>query len=82
MELQERITDYWNRRSPGFSAAVMDEITNGDGAHVQEAALLQTAAYRHALAEGIAEGVMAYKENLLRRQSAEFVLTPGRAGAM
>ena len=70
MELQERITDYWNRRSPGFSAAVMDEITNGDGAHVQEAARkLGVRAGAKVLDVGCGPG---YFEMLLGGTGAEF----------
>ncbi len=29
MELKDQVADYWNRRSSGFSDAVMDEIRNG-----------------------------------------------------
>ena len=29
MELKDQVADYWNRRSSGFSDAVMDEVRNG-----------------------------------------------------
>lgn len=53
--------------------AVLIELgycTNGN-----EAANLAKPAYRMALAEGIAEGIMAYKERLLKMRTAENVLT-------
>jgi SAM-dependent methyltransferase len=36
MELKDRIADYWDRRSLGFSAAVKDEILNGKNASCPE----------------------------------------------
>lgn len=60
--------------------AVLVEIgycTNG-----QEAKNLANAAYRHAIAEGLAEGVLAYKDRLLKMRTAENLLTPGKADAM
>lgn len=41
-----------------------------------EARNLLNPSYRHAVAEGIAEGVMAYRNRLQRRNSAEITLTP------
>ena len=38
--------------------------------------------YRHALAEGLAEGILAYKDRLLKRQTAQNSLTPNGPGAM
>ena len=60
--------------------AVLVEV--GYCTHAQEAARLRTAEYRHALAEGIAEGILTYKSNLKRRQSAQFTLTGVQPSAM
>lgn len=48
----------------------------------QEARRLANPAYRHALAEGLAEGIMAYRDRLKQRNSAETVLTPKSESAM
>ena len=47
-----------------------------------EARNLADPKYRHALAEGLAEGILAYKDRLLKRQTAQKSLTPNGPGAM
>lgn len=47
-----------------------------------EARNLADPKYRHALAEGLAEGILAYKDRLLKRQTAQNSLTPNGPGAM
>lgn len=47
-----------------------------------EARNLGRAAYRHALAEGLAEGILAYRDRLLKRRTAENSLTDTTPGAM
>lgn len=47
-----------------------------------EARNLSNPKYRHALAEGLAEGILAYKDRLLKRQTAQNSLTPTSSGAM
>lgn len=47
-----------------------------------EARNLNNPKYRHALAEGLAEGILAYKDRLLKRQTAQNSLTPTGPGAM
>lgn len=47
-----------------------------------EARNLADPEYRHALAEGLAEGILAYKDRLLKRQTAQNSLTPNGPGAM
>ncbi len=47
-----------------------------------EARNLSNPKYRHALAEGLAEGILAYKDRLLKRQTAQNSLTPTGPGAM
>lgn len=48
----------------------------------QEARLLRNQHYRHTLAEGIAEGILAYKNRLQQRQSAQLPLTTSQVGAI
>ncbi|MBQ3060782.1 MAG: N-acetylmuramoyl-L-alanine amidase [Desulfovibrio sp.] len=48
----------------------------------EEARRLADTKYRQALAEGLAEGILAYKDRLQRRRTAQNALTPGRPGAM
>ena len=60
--------------------AVLVEIgycTNRD-----EAARLLTPKYRMTLAEGLAEGILAYKDKLLKRRTVQNSLTQEGAGAM
>ncbi len=47
-----------------------------------EARNLADPKYRHALAEGLAEGILAYKDRLLKHQTAQNSLTPNGPGAM
>lgn len=47
-----------------------------------EARNLADPKYRHALAEGLAEGVLAYKDRLLKRRTAQNSLTPESPDAM
>lgn len=54
--------------------AVLVEV--GYCTNLQEARKLANPAYRHAMAEGLAEGIMAYRDRLKHRNSAETVLTP------
>lgn len=54
--------------------AVLVEV--GYCTNPQEARNLLNPSYRHAVSEGIAEGVMAYRNRLQRRNSAEITLTP------
>lgn len=60
--------------------AILVEV--GYSTAVKEAALLSTSAYRHAIAEGIAEGVLAYKNRLQHRHSAQIILTEKTEGAI
>lgn len=60
--------------------AVLVEV--GYCTNPREAKLLSSASYRHALAEGIAEGIMAYKNRLQIRHSAQFSLTTSARGAI
>lgn len=53
--------------------AVLVEV--GYCSNTAEARNLATPAYRHALAEGLAEGIMAYKNRLLRNHTAGNTLT-------
>ncbi len=54
--------------------AVLVEV--GYCTNPREARNLLNPSYRHAVSEGIAEGVMAYRNRLQRRNSAEITLTP------
>lgn len=54
--------------------AVLIEV--GYCTNPQEARRLATPSYRHAMAEGLAEGIMAYRDRLKQRNSAETILTP------
>ncbi len=47
-----------------------------------EARNLGRSAYRHALAEGLAEGILAYRDRLLKRRTAENSLTAAPSDAM
>lgn len=47
-----------------------------------EARNLADPKYRHALAEGLAEGILAYKDRLLKRRTAQNSLTPESPDAM
>ncbi len=47
-----------------------------------EARNLGTSSYRHALAEGLAEGILAYRDRLLKRRTAENSLTAAPPDAM
>lgn len=47
-----------------------------------EARNLANPKYRHALAEGLAEGILAYKDRLLKRRTAQNSLTPASPDAM
>lgn len=60
--------------------AVLVEI--GYCTNQAEARNLSNPKYRHALAEGLAEGILAYKDRLLKRQTAQNSLTPTGPGAM
>ena len=60
--------------------AVLVEV--GYCTNTREAKLLGSANYRHALSEGIAEGIMAYKNRLQTRHSAQFTLTSPPRGAI
>lgn len=60
--------------------AVLVEV--GYCTNPREAKLLSSTHYRHALAEGIAEGIMAYKNRLQVRHSAQFSLTTSARGAI
>lgn len=60
--------------------AVLVEL--GYCTHVDEARNLANAKYRLALAEGLAEGILAYKDRLLKKRTAQNSLTPESAGAM
>lgn len=60
--------------------AVLVEL--GYCTHADEARNLKNPKYRLALAEGLAEGVLAYRDQLLRRRTAENFLTPQGASAM
>ncbi|MEG2171687.1 MAG: N-acetylmuramoyl-L-alanine amidase [Desulfovibrionaceae bacterium] len=60
--------------------AVLVEV--GYCTNSQDARKLANASFRHALAEGLAEGIMAYRDRLKQRNSAETVLTPKSESAM
>ena len=60
--------------------AVLVEV--GYCTHGQEAKRLLDAKYRHALAEGLAEGILAYRDRLSKRRTAQNSLTDGTSGAM
>lgn len=60
--------------------AVLVEL--GYCTNAAEARNLSNPKYRHALAEGLAEGILAYKDRLLKRRTAQNSLTPGSPGAM
>ncbi|MBB5144748.1 N-acetylmuramoyl-L-alanine amidase [Desulfovibrio intestinalis] len=60
--------------------AVLVEL--GYCTHADEARNLANAKYRLALAEGLAEGILAYKDRLLKKRTAQNSLTPESAGAM
>lgn len=60
--------------------AVLVEV--GYCTNPQDARKLANPSYRHALAEGLAEGIMAYRDRLKQRNSAETVLTPKSESAM
>lgn len=60
--------------------AVLVEV--GYCTNPQDARKLANASYRHALAEGLAEGILAYRDRLKQRNSAETVLTPKSESAM
>lgn len=60
--------------------AVLVEV--GYCTHGQEARRLLDAKYRHALAEGLAEGILAYRDRLSKRRTAQNSLTDGTSGAM
>lgn len=60
--------------------AVLVEL--GYCTHAVEARNLANAKYRLALAEGLAEGILAYKDRLLKRRTAQNSLTPESADAM
>lgn len=60
--------------------AVLVEI--GYCSNPAEARNLASPAYRHAIAEGLAEGILAYRDRLLRNRTAGNSLTEADAGAM
>ena len=60
--------------------AVLVEI--GYCTNREEAARLLTPKYRMTLAEGLAEGILAYKDRLLKRRTVQNSLTQEGAGAM
>ncbi|MBD8895709.1 N-acetylmuramoyl-L-alanine amidase [Desulfovibrio desulfuricans] len=60
--------------------AVLVEI--GYCTNREEAARLLTPKYRMTLAEGLAEGILAYKDKLLKRRTVQNSLTQEGAGAM
>ncbi len=60
--------------------AVLVEV--GYCTHGQEAKRLLDAKYRHALAEGLAEGILAYRDRLAKRRTAQNSLTDDTSGAM
>lgn len=60
--------------------AVLVEV--GYCTHGQEAKRLLDAKYRHALAEGLAEGILAYRDRLSKRRTAQNSLTGDTSGAM
>lgn len=60
--------------------AVLVEV--GYCTNPQDARKLANASFRHALAEGLAEGILAYRDRLKQRNSAETVLTPKSESAM
>ena len=60
--------------------AVLVEV--GYCTHADEARRLLDAKYRHALAEGLAEGILAYRDRLAKRRTAQNSLTDATSGAM
>ncbi len=60
--------------------AVLVEV--GYCSNTAEARNLATAKYRNAIAEGVAEGILAYRNRLLNNRTAENALTGRRADAM
>lgn len=60
--------------------AVLVEV--GYCTHTDEARRLLDAKYRHALAEGLAEGILAYRDRLAKRRTAQNSLTDDTSGAM
>lgn len=60
--------------------AVLVEV--GYCTHAEEARRLLNPKYRHALAEGLAEGILAYRDRLARRHTAQNSLTDDTSGAM
>lgn len=60
--------------------AVLVEL--GYCTHPGEARNLLNSRYRMALAEGIAEGIMAYRDKLLRQRTVQNALTPDEADAI
>ena len=60
--------------------AVLVEI--GYCTNKQEASRLLTPKYRMSVAEGLAEGILAYKDRLLKRRTVQNSLTQESAGAM
>ena len=60
--------------------AVLVEL--GYCTHAEEARNLANAKYRLTLSEGLAEGILAYKDRLLKKRTAQNSLTPESAGAM
>lgn len=60
--------------------AVLVEL--GYCSNKEEAKNLASPKYRHALAEGLAEGIMAYRDRLLRNRTAGKTLTGSRSGAI
>ena len=60
--------------------AVLVEL--GYCTNTQEARNLANANYRHALAEGLAEGILAYRDRLIRNRTAGKILTEEKSGAI
>ena len=60
--------------------AVLVEV--GYCTHGQEAKRLLDAKYRHALAEGLAVGILAYRDRLSKHRTAQNLLTDGTSSAM
>lgn len=60
--------------------AVLVEL--GYCSNAEEAKNLASPKYRHALAEGLAEGIMAYRDRLLRNRTAGKALTGKKSGAI
>lgn len=57
-------------------------IETGYCTNTAESKNLAKPEYRHALAEGIAEGILAYRDRLLRNRTANSTLTESVSGAM